>query len=76
MSVGRGPDESGINVYPYSKECARGAVTCGDHWIFFAYQAPKGSDHAKYARTGVLDIGKDAENIDLILGVLVDWVRS
>lgn len=57
------------------KECARGAVTCGDHWIFFAYQGPKGGDYAKYARTEVLDIGKDAENIELVLGVLVDWVR-
>ena len=59
----------------HSKECARGAVTCGDQWIFFAYQAPKGGDYAKYARTEVLDVGKDAENLDLILGVLVDWVR-
>ena len=23
----------------------------------------------------MLDVGKDAENLDLILGVLVDWVR-
>ncbi|KAM5539983.1 hypothetical protein V8D89_006486 [Ganoderma adspersum] len=58
------------------KECARGAVTCGDHWIFFAYQAPKGSDHAKYARTEAIDIGKDAENLDLILGILVDWIEN
>ncbi len=50
-------------------------MTCGDHWIFFAYQAPEGS-HAKYARTEVLDIGKDAENLDLVLGILVDWVRA
>ena len=57
------------------KECARGAVTCGDHWIFFAYQAPKGNDYAKYARTEVLDIGKGGEDLDLILGILVDWVR-
>ncbi|TBU29777.1 hypothetical protein BD309DRAFT_654178 [Dichomitus squalens] len=58
------------------KECARGAVTCGDRWIFFAYQAPKGGDYAKYARTEVLDIGKDAENLDLILGILVDWIEN
>ena len=75
-SIRCGLDESRINIFPYSKECARGAVTCGDHWIFFAYQAPKGSDYAKYARTEVLDIGKDAENLDLVLGVLVDWVCS
>ncbi|KAI0756420.1 hypothetical protein C8Q80DRAFT_1278262 [Daedaleopsis nitida] len=58
------------------KECARGAVTCGDHWVFFAYQAPKGSDYAKYARTEVLDLGKDAENLDLILGILIDWIEN
>ena len=56
------------------KECARGAVTSGDRWVFFAYQAPKGNDYAKYARTDVLDIGKDGEDLDLILGILIDWV--
>ncbi|RDX46782.1 hypothetical protein OH76DRAFT_1355485 [Lentinus brumalis] len=58
------------------KECARGAVTCGDHWIFFSYQGPKGGEYAKYARTEVLDVGKDAENLELILGVLVDWIEN
>ena len=72
----RGSGLKKLSVSPSSKECGRGAVTCGDHWIFFAYQAPKGSDYAKYARTEVLDLGKDAENADLILGILIDWVRS
>lgn len=59
----------------YSKECSRGAITCGDQWIFFAYQAPKGDNPAKYARTTMLRIGDNGENLDLILGILDDWVR-
>ncbi|KAH9932090.1 uncharacterized protein BXZ73DRAFT_90022 [Epithele typhae] len=58
------------------KECARGAVTCGDHWIFFAYQAPKGNDYAKYARTEVLSVGRGGEGVELVLGVLIDWVEN
>ena len=51
----------------------RGGVTTGEEWIFFAYRT--GDDGGScYARTEVFHVGEELENIDWILGVLIDWV--
>ncbi len=52
----------------------RGAATTGDQWIFFAYK--HGEQGNCYARTGIYQLEKDLSNLDLILGILIDWVRS
>ncbi|PIL30246.1 hypothetical protein GSI_07424 [Ganoderma sinense ZZ0214-1] len=62
------------------EEVMRGGVTTGDDWVFFAYrrggQNPSRSARACYARTEVFHVGEDLENLDWILGVLIDWVEN
>ena len=50
----------------------RGAVTTGEHWIFFAYK--RGEQASYYCRTQVYQIKEDLSNLDWILGVIIDWV--
>ncbi|KAM5541324.1 hypothetical protein V8D89_004878 [Ganoderma adspersum] len=56
------------------QEVMRGGVTTGEEWIFFAYK--RGDRGSCYARTEVFHVGEDLENLDWILGVLVDWVED
>jgi len=59
----------------HSKACGRGAVTCGEWWSFFAFETPKENKMGRFGCVERLRIGEDAEDLDLILGILVDWVR-
>ncbi|TFY73922.1 hypothetical protein EWM64_g10091 [Hericium alpestre] len=61
----------------HKKERARGVITCGDHWLFFAFKTRNDTQNkpARYARSPVLEIGEGEEDLDLILGILVDWVQ-
>ena len=52
----------------------RGGVTTGEEWIFFAYRRGDDGGSCCYARTEVFHVGEELENIDWILGVLIDWV--
>ncbi|PIL30274.1 hypothetical protein GSI_07452 [Ganoderma sinense ZZ0214-1] len=60
------------------EEVMRGGVTTGDDWVFFAYRrgGQNPSRSACYARTEVFHVGEDLENLDWILGVLIDWVEN
>lgn len=50
----------------------RGAATDGEYWIFFAHRA--GENESNYARSRIFHIGADCATLDLILGLLMDWV--
>lgn len=51
----------------------RGAITNGKLWLFFTYrQLDVGGS---YALSEVVELGKQAEGLPLILGLLRDWVR-
>lgn len=56
------------------EEVMRGAATTGEQWIFFAYK--RGKQGSCYARTEVCYLEEDLSNLDLILGVLIDWACS
>jgi len=65
------------------KSCTRGAVTCGEKWIFFAYEAqgesngsPGDSFGGRFARTNTFQIGHGLEDLDLIVGILMDWIEN
>jgi len=59
-----------------NREYGRGIISCGEHWIFFAYRAPDNDEHGYYACIKMLDLGQNAENLDLILGLLRDWIYN
>jgi len=50
-------------------------VTCGDSWIFLAYQAPNGDYAGGYSTSPLIELGKEAEGLELIFGILLDWIE-
>lgn len=67
-------DES-LSIYG-RKDFARGVITDGVKWRFIQYRAAKDGKRAAYGETPDVELGDDCENLDLILGLLVDWVCS
>jgi hypothetical protein len=56
------------------KPAARAGLTCGRTWKFYVYKAATSDEPARYAVSRLFNLGEDLSNLDLVLGLLIDWV--
>ncbi|KAI1794312.1 hypothetical protein LXA43DRAFT_1116233 [Ganoderma leucocontextum] len=58
------------------EEAMRGAATNGECWIFFAYK--RDAETSYYARSNLVQVwvNEDLSNVNMILGILIDWVEN
>ncbi|KAF8649924.1 hypothetical protein AX16_005481 [Volvariella volvacea WC 439] len=53
----------------------KGALTSGEYWVLFAYQAAAEHGSPQYGRSTIFDIGQNMEDLEFIVGLFIDCVQ-